>query len=321
MRASIRPPRRRPPLNAPRRGRTACSPVSRSARCGWATSCGSASRTRNRNPPGIGRNAPRLVDAQCPGVARRVRALGAIVVSGAGWESRLLGALGELALLCDAHSRLDALSPELRADVRRHIGWSQSKDEIVARAFDIVEDVWTVAGVRVVAEERIAIYRTWLRGARSGRDALLLQFVAGGATVIDPLPPGMRFSGRLVYLESAAPLRAIMLERGAFEVAGDVPHPAGVDVALESFARALGGDPWLERFPFVLREVTPLRSDAGWFVRDSTGRALPLSPEFREPLVLAALAGARPLDLAGEWDGRAFLPHGVSAAARFAALS
>jgi hypothetical protein len=39
------------------------------------------------------------------------------------------------------------------------------------------------------------------------------------AAAIEPLPPGMRFGGRLVYLESAAPLRALVLDRGAFEEA------------------------------------------------------------------------------------------------------
>jgi hypothetical protein len=43
--------------------------------------------------------AARLVDAQCPGVARRVRALAGIIVSGPRWEDRALTALGEIPLL------------------------------------------------------------------------------------------------------------------------------------------------------------------------------------------------------------------------------
>jgi hypothetical protein len=273
-------------------------------------------------PPGYWeQRAARLVDAQCPGVARRVRALGAIGVQGAGWESRLLEALGEIALLCDAFARLDALPPALQADVRRHIGWSQTQDEILARAFDAVEDEWTVAGVRVTEDERLTVHRTWLRGARSRRDALLLQFVVAGAVPADPMPPGTRFRGRVVYLESASPLRGVVAERSGFENADELPHPADIDDALEAFAGALGGDPWLERFPFVLRQVTPLAADGLWFVRDARGRTLPLARELREPFVLHALAGARPLDVAGEWDGRAFLPLAVSTAARFTALT
>ena len=99
------------------------------------------------------------------------------------------------------------------------------------------------------------------------------------------------------------------------------PHAVGFDDALAAYARALGGDPWLERFPFVLRDVTPLRAGDAWFVRDEDGRAFALSRNLREPFALHAVAGGRPLTLAGEWDGREFLPLAAWSGARFTALA
>ncbi len=164
--------------------------------------------------------AARLVDAQCPGVARRVRSLGWIVASGAGWEGRLLAALGEIALLCAAYARLAELPAPLRADVRRHVGWNQPQDEIVARGFDVVEDTWTVVGTRVEEDERLTVRRTWLRGERTERDALVVQFAPVGAPIADPLVAGIDVDAKLVYLESASPLRAIVVER----VGGEPRH-------------------------------------------------------------------------------------------------
>ena len=265
--------------------------------------------------------AARLVDAQCPGVARRVRSLGWIVASGAGWEGRLLAALGEIALLCAAYARLDELPAELRADVRRHVGWNQTQDEIVARAFDVVEDTWTVVGTRVEEDERLTVRRTWLRGERAGRDALIVQFAPVGAPLADPLVAGTDVDAKLVYLESASPLRAVVAERGGVSGAERLPRASALDDALEAYARALAGDAWLERFPFVLRDVTALRSGDAWYVRDANGRALPVARNLREPYALHALAGGHPLTLAGEWDGRAFLPLGAWSDARFTALA
>ena len=265
--------------------------------------------------------AARLVDAQCPGVARRVRGLAWIVASGAGWEGRLLAALGEIALLCAAYERLAELPPPLRADVRRHVGWNQTQDEIVARAFDVVDDTWTVTGVRTEEDERLTLRRTWLRGERTGRDALIVQFAPAGAPIADPFVAGILVDAKVVYLESASPLRAVVAERGGFSGGEAVPRASGFDDALAGYARALAGDPWLERFPFVLRDVTPLRSGDTWFARDADGRALPLARNLRDPFALYALAGGRPLTLAAEWDGRALLPLGAWSDARYTALA
>jgi len=264
--------------------------------------------------------AARLVDAQCPGIARRVRALAATVVSGVGWEERTLTALGEIALLCSAYGRLDTLAPELGADVRRAIGWTQTHDEIAARAFDIVTDTWLAVGIRTVDEERITARRTWLLGSHTRRSALYLQFAPKGAPIPDPLVAGSRFDATLIYLESAAPLRAIVTERGAGHNGAFVPEATSIDASLESFARALAGDPWLERFPFVLADVTPqLEHEAVWLVRDASS-ALPLaggSPGLR---ALLALSGGSPLCVAGEWDGTAFVPLMAWSAGRAVAL-
>ena len=265
--------------------------------------------------------AARLVDAQCPSIARRVRTFPALIASGAGWESRALATLGELALLCEAYARLDELPAPLRADVRRHVGWTQPQDEILAQAFDAADDTWLVTGVRTEEDERLTERRTWLRGESTERDALLRQFTPSGAPLGDPLTVGMRFGGRLVYLESAHPLRAVVAERRGFVDGAVPPRASSLGAALRAYARALGGDPWLRWFPFVLNEVTPLHGPDAWYVRDAGGCALPLAREMRNPFALYALGGGRPVTVAGEWDGRAFLPLAVWSDARFTALA
>jgi len=265
--------------------------------------------------------AARLVDAQCPGLASRVRTLPGIAVSGVGWEERLLAALGEIALLCTAYSRLPSLPAPLQADVRRYIGWSQTQDEIVARGFDVVTDVWTILGVRTLKDDRLTVQRTWLQGSRTGRTALVLNFAAGSAPLGELFAPGSRHRATLVYLESAAPLRAIVAERTTAD--GDTRLVTKrVDELAATFAEALARDPWFERSAFVIDDVVPAKSaDGSWYLRDADGHTLRIARDWQAHHQLLACSGGTSVRISGEWNGRALVPLGAWADDAYVALT
>ncbi len=202
--------------------------------------------------------AARLVDAQAPGLASRVRRLGTLPRSGSEWGDRLAEGLGRLALLAQATRRLDALDGPLAADVRTAVGWTLERDEVVA-AGERVSDEWAITGQIVEDDDRFRVQRSWLRGVRSGRDALVLQFAAGPARFPEALLPGMVLDAELAFWPSAHPLRALVHERrGEMKPLAARPAPAGgVDGLLDGYAQALGRQPWIERFPAVLGGVVP----------------------------------------------------------------
>src|SRR5581483_10048363 len=68
--------------------------------------------------------AARMVDAQAPGLAERLRALASVPHSGPGWEGRLLEEYALLRLLCTAYRRQAELPPALRETVRSRIGFA-----------------------------------------------------------------------------------------------------------------------------------------------------------------------------------------------------
>ena len=70
----------------------------------------------------LDRLAARLVDAQAPGLARRVTALAGVASSREGWDQRLLAELGMLRLLTRAHERMAELPAPLAETVRGHVG-------------------------------------------------------------------------------------------------------------------------------------------------------------------------------------------------------
>jgi hypothetical protein len=257
--------------------------------------------------------AARLVDAQAPALASRVRRLADVVGEGPHWPARLLDELGRIAMLSHAFRRIDALSAALQADVRQMIGWTLTHDEVAERG-ETASDRWIVAGQWTRDEERMRVQRTWLAGERSGRTALVVQFAMGGAPFAEPLIAGSAFVGELTYWPSAFPQRALVRSRASAPAAWieRLPGFDGVDDFLGSVARAVARQPWLDRTFACLRGVVPVHLGAtGRMVRDAGGNALRLASVDAWPLF--ALSGGAPVDLAAEWDGRVLLPLAVVA--------
>lgn len=257
------------------------------------------------------RQAARLVDAQVPAVASRVRRMAEIPRSSPDWPQRLLLELGRLALLTHAFRRLDTLEPELGEEVRQLLGWTVSREELAARG-ERVPDEWLVLGQWVDEDGRLRVQRNWLRGTATGRDALVLQFAPGTGPFPETLVPGTRITADLAFWPSTYPLRALVAERrgGASPWTRPLPGHAGVGDFLAAVANALARQPWVEHFPCVLRDVTPaVAADGTWHVVDRAGESLPLKGA--EHWRLLALSGGAPLDLAGEWDGDRLLPLGA----------
>lgn len=248
--------------------------------------------------------AARLVDAQAPALASRIRGLAYVPRSTADWAAELLGDLGRLALLTQAFGRLDVLPEPLAADVRQLVGWTLKEDEVVA-AGDLVEDDWIVLGVWTDEDERFRTQRAYLRGARGARPAMVLQFAATGEPFADTLVAGTRFEAQLAFWPGAFPLRALVRERpsAATAVEGRLPGSASIASMLDDNAAALARQPWLGRLPCVLCDVVPARErDDTWWLIDRDRAALPLSE--RDGWPLAAIAGGHPIDVTAEWDGR-----------------
>src|SRR5215207_5730338 len=111
--------------------------------------------------------AARLVDAQAPGLARLVRELGYLPHSGDRWPERMLIVLGRLQLLLDAWGRIDALEPDLQAELRSQMEINESRESVLANP--AVHDTWSVLGRRLLIDERFQMQRTWLWGESTRR--------------------------------------------------------------------------------------------------------------------------------------------------------
>jgi hypothetical protein len=254
--------------------------------------------------------AARMVDAQAPGLASALRALSAIPATGDGWPGRLLAGYARLHLLTRAYDNIDTLPPGLAAVVRSRVGYTTSREEVLAAP--AVSDRWQVLAVRDLPDEPIPARRTWLRGRESGRFALLLSFAAGAAGGFRAGPdvaavPGTELDADVHYYPGQPPLRAVTGQRRGSAPARRQPDGAGgIAALLTDWAAGLAEDPWLTVWPALLTGTAVLTGQA-WQLADASGATVPLLGG--ESLwTLLAVCGGSAVTVAGEWSPEGFLP-------------
>ena len=251
--------------------------------------------------------AARLIDAQAPGLARRVRDLSRVTQSGEGWIEHLLAQVSAIFLLLKAYERIETLSAATQADVRTAIGWNYKEDELPEE--NVVADEWSVLGQRTTGEEGLRVRRTWLWGQRTAKGALVLDFAAPGQHLALDLLPGTTVEAELIFYPGNYPLRAAVKKRAnTSRLLKEIDGYATGEQLLLTYAGMLALNPWMEAMPAPMQTVVPLRRGERWFARDSNASLLSLRSDSTSGWKLLALSGGAPIMIFGEWNGRSLLP-------------
>ncbi|MCB1639272.1 MAG: hypothetical protein KDI15_10535, partial [Thiothrix sp.] len=252
------------------------------------------------------RMAARMVDAQAPGLARRLQQAASLRYQGGAWQENLLAALARLHLLLEAWQRRDHLPADVQADVQAQIGITQEKDAL--QVLPGVSDHWQVMGQAQDDDGQMRIQRTWLYGLNTQRFALLLDFAVQNQAMTLYPSVGSRLEGEVVFYPSAVPLRALPPVSG--------PSPAsvhqdnvGVFTPLTAnfiaYSTALARCPWLGHFPFAIADAIPVRHEEQWWLVDAAQHVVPLTISDEQAWILLGRSGGHVLNIFGEWDGHA----------------
>ncbi|MDK2125183.1 SWIM zinc finger family protein [Parachitinimonas caeni] len=254
--------------------------------------------------------AARLIDAQAPGLANRLRSLADLPGTGADWPERLSGEIGKIALALHGFERLDSLPGPLQASLRQHIGFNLKEEEVLANG-EVIRDQWQVIGQWIEESDKVRTQRTWLYGLQTRRFAMQLQFAAGlGQSFGTVLPAGTALDAELVFWPGAGSHRAMI--KGS---AAPLPPPQQswqaepISALLNRYAQALAINPWQDRLAGTIAEASPVRHESQWFLRDAQGDSLPLIGG--DYWLWLALTGGSSHDIAVEWDGRYLRPLGA----------
>lgn len=260
-------------------------------------------------------DASRLVDAQVPGLAERLREI-ATGLTGTGAADRgpwLLRRLGRLWTIVSAWRRRDDLDEVELAEL--HIAVGLPVQTATVREGTPIEGTWSVLGVATDEQKSLSFRRTWFRGP-DGAFVVLLETSGPGQAFGVPYLPGTVVTGSAYLYPGATPRRVLFAEQPTVT---DVPAQPGpttsIRDAIAAQAAALAVAPWRTRFPVALGGIRFDRIVGGHAV-DDAGDALRLAGE-GDMTVLLANSGGRPCDVIGELDeGRlrilgAFVEDGV----------
>jgi SWIM zinc finger len=259
--------------------------------------------------------AARMVDAQAPGLARRLREAASITSSNPDWAARLLTELSKIQLLVRGYPRLAELSPGLQAEVRTQIGWSMTQEELLALAAageaETITDRWLVLGQTITEEDNnLRAQRIWLCGRQ--RFAMILNFAHRQAPLDITWQSGSQVDAQIVFYPSSAPLRAIaMISEQQSPADIQIPAAPCFSPALDDYHEASVQNPWLEIYPLFIEAVVPYRHNENWWISDRPGLVMPLQITDQQGWIMLAVSGGSPVDIAGVWNSQKLQPLGI----------
>lgn len=251
--------------------------------------------------------AARMVDAQLPGLAFRLRRIAGRVGKAEDWPARVLAGLGQLHLLIEAFGRIESLPSPVQVDVRTALGMTLERDAVLAGGERLADD-WLVLGQSIDAEDRLWVRRVWLQGTRSGRRAMLLDFAHGTRRFEDVYITGACRAMTIVFYPGNSPLRAIASDEAKPLAVAATPALVGLDGALDALTQAVAANPWQWPQPLLIGNGVPRLDRQGWCLQTVGRHRLPLSIRDEDGWRLLAEGGGVPLTVFGEWDGEALRP-------------
>lgn len=254
--------------------------------------------------------AARLVDAQLPGLAERVRTLASEINRRDDWPDVLLAEAGRWWTATRAWARRDELDDAARGNLRAYLGWAWPREEI--RAADAVPGRWQVLGAHRDFDGRLEQQRTWLRSETTGEYVQVLDFAAGPNPLPVPHLTGTVLEVTLARYPGSTPRRALFADEPLPDGRADrLPEPGNLVDAHAALAAVWAGNPWAARAPVVLRGSVSL-SEGGRQLVDDDGARVDLligsQLEPADPWPLLATTGGHPHTFFGELDESGFRP-------------
>lgn len=237
--------------------------------------------------------ARRLVDAQAPGLANRLRDLNDIDYTHESWKKRLTASLSQLYLLAQAYRHLDEQPEEWQAEIRTLVGYPQAREEVLATP--PLTDLWTVLHHRRRTEGNLRTDIYWLQGQESRRLAYCLDFSAGptGNATLN-LAPGGTYRGSLCFYRGAGLIRRGLFQ--ACELAEGRAMPTFFPNLTQAYAfyrQAVSANPFTDEVPLPVAGLRFARLGNRLCLQDGEGQLVPVNVDDSPRIDILAVTGGK----------------------------
>ncbi|WP_223626230.1 SWIM zinc finger family protein [Microbacterium sp. EST19A] len=269
--------------------------------CLWLSDVARAglAETRRRDRSWWDGAAARLVDAQLPGLAERVRDIGGDLHRGLS-DEELLHRVGSWWMLARAWQRRQELAAPEVAELRIALGWPVPTADV--RQGEAIEGDWLICGAHRAPFGRLMQQRTWIRNVESGELSFTLETAGPGESLGVPQLAGSRMRAELALYPGTAPRRVLFPDAVEWGDPGASFGEGSTIAQMVATASArMASAPWRDRHPAVLTAVRLMPGTPPGIV-DAEGTAVPVTDDTDTRRMLA-LTGGRPADVFGEWEG------------------
>lgn len=253
--------------------------------------------------------ARRMIDAQAPGLANMVSALGNVNFYAEGWESIFISQLARLYTLISGYHHIDELPEDLQKDILTLAGFPQSQDELKEQTG--ITDNWLVLGKEVSEENNLTVERCWLYATTQNRYALVLQFAARGQVMPTAITPGMYMQAELVYFPSATPLRAIIKQQQTGKTTTQHEAYDSWQAVQNETAHLFSRLPVSGDNSYIVEQLQPVPYNNEWWLRDKNGEMMQLARGFKQLWKLLAIGGGEAFNMAVAGKGDTYTPLGM----------
>ncbi len=251
--------------------------------------------------------ADRMVDAEAPLIAKKLRQMSRIPLKNADWPQQYLQQIGQLFLLTQGFKQWKTLPIETQSDLKMAVGWLPNP---LTHAGEMVEDKWLIMGRTRQPINKQQWQHTWLWGINCNRLAMITQTILPNKPNGRFHPTGSTLNGTLHFSPSHTPL----LADGVNLVIDNLSthHTVGfssIERAMQTFTQAQTANPWLSEFPIALKSVQLLRQEQERLLLiDQAGHILPLTKPFNYSWHLDAFSNQQPFSLFGIWQNGLLKP-------------
>lgn len=236
--------------------------------------------------------ARRMVDAQAPGFANRLRTMQEIDFYDENWKYILTDHLGKLYLLSESYKNLEKQPEEWQCEIRTQTGYPQAKEEVLAG--DAIADRWMVLHKRSRKVNELNTETYWLYGQQSRRFATYLNFITPGSLPEVNLVPGSVYEGQLCFYKGVNTLRALFKSS---ELSRDTFVPAfckDLEEAVSRYREALQQNPFTEDLPILADNLRLAVKGNLFYLQDVNNKLVPVKVEDTTHIDILSVTGGKP---------------------------
>lgn len=236
--------------------------------------------------------ARRMVDAQAPGLANRLKAMQEINFYDESWKYNLTDQLGKLYLLMKSYRNLDSQTQDWQNEIRTQIGYPQSKEEVLNG--EAIADHWVILHKRSQKINELNSETYWMYGQRSERFAIYLSFTMPGTLPELSLVPGSIYEGSLCFYKGIGTLRALFKKCVLSPKTFTPNFCPNLKEATTLYRNAMKLNPFLENIPILVENLQLTHCGKLFYVQDINKELLPVQIQDIIKIDILSITGGKP---------------------------